>query len=129
MKIAPSSAATNASGSKCPAPSASEVPTSTGAIAAGSVRTRAAITQMRTALAPPGTLGAAVDGDCMVVIAPAGLPLGPPREPREVRLALLLVSVPALLRLLAHVEEQVRVVCKLLHARETVFGSVEARLQ
>ena len=32
-----------------PSPSASEVPTSTGAIAAGSVRSRAAITQMRTA--------------------------------------------------------------------------------
>ena len=50
MKIAPSSAATNASGWKWSAPSASEVPTSTGATAAGSVRTRAAITQMRTAL-------------------------------------------------------------------------------
>ena len=51
MNIAPSSAATKASGWKCPAPSASEVPTSTGATAAGSVRTRAAITQMRTATA------------------------------------------------------------------------------
>ena len=49
MKIAPSSAATNASGWKVPSPSASEVPTSTGAIAAGSVRSRAAISQMRTA--------------------------------------------------------------------------------
>ena len=50
MNTAPSSAATNASAWKWSAPSASEVPTSTGAIAAGSVRTRAAITQMRTAL-------------------------------------------------------------------------------
>ena len=50
MNTAPSSAATNASALKWSSPSASEVPTSTGAIAAGSVRTRAAITQMRTAL-------------------------------------------------------------------------------
>src|ERR1700689_4929282 len=106
MKIAPSSAATNASGRKCPAPSASEVPTSTGATAAGSVRTRAAITQMRTAL----TLG----------------PLG---EAREVRLALLPVRVASLLCLFAAVEQQVRVVRQLLDPRQAVFGRVEARLQ
>ena len=40
-----------------PAPSASEVPTSTGATDAGSVRTRAAITQMRTALTAQARLG------------------------------------------------------------------------
>jgi hypothetical protein len=54
MNTAPSNAATNASARKCPAPSASEVPTSTGATAAGSVRKRAAINQMRTALGPLG---------------------------------------------------------------------------
>src|SRR5580693_9669200 len=106
MNTAPSSAATNASGWKRPAPSASEVPTSTGATAAGSVRTRAAITQMRTAL----TLG----------------PLG---KAREVRRALLPVCVPSLLCLLAAVEQQVRVVRELLDPRQPVLGSVEARLQ
>src|ERR1700677_2482574 len=106
MKIAPSSAATKASGRKCPAPSASEVPTSTGATAAGSVRTRAAITQMRTALK-----------------------LRPLGKAREVRRALLAICVPALLRLLAAVEQQVRVVRELLDSRQAVLGSVEARLQ
>src|ERR1700722_2481086 len=106
MKTAPNSAATNASGRKCPSPSAREVPTSTGATAAGSVRTRAAITQIRTAL----TLG----------------PLG---EAREVRLALLAVCVSALLGLLAAVEQEVRVVRELLDPRQAVLGGVEARLQ
>jgi hypothetical protein len=48
MKIAPSSAAMNAPTRKRSSVPASEVPTSTGAIAAGSVRSRAAMTQMRT---------------------------------------------------------------------------------
>src|SRR5664279_2043511 len=107
MNTAPSSAATNASAWKWSAPSASEVPTSTGAIAAGSVRTRAAITQMRTALTR----------------------LGSPRKPREVRLALLAIGVATLLGLLVAVEEQVRVVRQLLDPRQAVFGGVEARLQ
>src|SRR2546430_8012900 len=107
MSIAPSSASTNASASKWPAPRASAVPTSTGATEAGSVRTRAAITQMRTAL----------------------LGLGTPGKAGEVRLALLLVGVAALLGLRAFVEEQVRVVCELLDARQAVLGGVEARLQ
>src|SRR6202790_5420264 len=106
MNIAPSSAAANASGWKCPAPSASEVPTSTGAIAAGSVRTRAAITQMRTALTR----------------------LGSPGEPGEVGLALLPVGVAPLLGLLASVEQEVRVVGELLDSRQAVLGRVEARL-
>src|SRR5271154_2992900 len=106
MNTAPSSAATNASGWKCPAPSASEVPTSTGAIAAGRVRTRAAITQMRSAL----TLGS----------------LG---EAREVGRAPLLVCVASLLCLFAFVEEKVRVVGQLLDPRQPVLGGVEARLQ
>ena len=47
MNRAPSSAARNANGLNVPAPSASDVPTSTGATAAGSVRGRAAMSQMR----------------------------------------------------------------------------------
>src|SRR5438067_3282190 len=107
MKTAPSSAATKASAWKVPAPSASEVPTSTGATDAGSVRTRAAITQMRRALVRSGT----------------------PGEAGEIRRALLLVGVAALLGLRAFVEEQVRVVGQLLEPREAVLGGVEARLQ
>src|SRR6476659_8458118 len=106
MKIAPSSAATNASGRKRPVPSASEVPTSTAAIAAGSVRRRAAITQMRSVLT-----------------------LRPLRESREVGLALLAVGVPSLLGLLVSVEQEIRVVGELLDARQAVLGRVEARLQ
>src|SRR5271169_1900145 len=104
MNIAPSSAATNASASKCPAPSASEVPTSTGAIAAGSVRSRAAMIQMRA-------------------VAKKLCPLG---EAREVRLALLAVCVATLLGLLVAVEEQVGVVRQLLDPGQPVFGRVEA---
>src|ERR1700683_322901 len=100
MNTGPRRAATNASGWKVPAPSASEVPTSTGATAAGSVRTRAAITQMRMALTGERS-------QC-------GAPLGPLGEAREVRLALLPVRVPALLCLLAAVEQQVGVVRQLL---------------
>src|ERR1700758_1257627 len=100
MKIAPSSAARKARGWKWPAPSASEVPTSTGATAAGSVRTRAAISQMRVT---SGSLWKA----------------------REVRLALLHVGVASLLCLLAGVEEEVGVVRQLLDPRQPVLGRVE----
>src|ERR1700730_12798243 len=106
MKTAPSSAATNASGWKCPAPSASEVPTSTGATAAGSVRTRPATTQMRTATPPLGASGKA----------------------REARRPLFPVCVPSLLSLLASVEQEVGVVRQLLDARQAVLGRDEARL-
>src|SRR6202035_6008523 len=105
MNTAPSSAAANASGWKWSAPSAREVPTSTGATAAGRVRTRAAITQMRTAL----TLG----------------PLG---EAGEVGPALLAVGVPPLLCLLAAVEQQVLLVGQLLNTAQAVLRGVEARL-
>ena len=50
MKIEPSSAATNGPGRKMPRSIATAVPTSTGATAAGSVRMRAAISQMRSPL-------------------------------------------------------------------------------
>ena len=50
MKIAPTSAATKRRGWKMCCQPASAVPTRTGAIAAGSVRMRAAISQMRIPL-------------------------------------------------------------------------------
>src|SRR5580698_7808658 len=104
MKIAPSSAAANASARKRPAPRASEVPTRTGATAAGSVRTRAAMIQIRTALARGWT--ATMSG-----------PLG---KAREVGPALLDVGIAALVRLRALVEEQVGVVRELLDAGQSV---------
>src|SRR5881392_913183 len=82
---------------------AAAVPTSTGAIAAGSVRGRAAINQS-------------------LIVAS-----GSPRVLAEVGLAALRVGVAALLALLRHVEEQRRVVGELLKAGEPVL--VEARLQ
>src|SRR3954469_17488048 len=82
---------------------AAAVPTSTGAIAAGNVRGRAAISQI--------------------------LNSGPLRVLGEVRAASLLVGVAALLPFLGHVEEQGRVMGELLDAGEAVLGGVEARLE
>src|SRR2546421_5832306 len=109
MKIAPSSAATNLNRWNVPSCPASAVPTSTGATDAGSVRGRAAISQMRA----------------LVFIATSG----PAREFREVGPPLLLVRLAPLLGLIAHVEEEVRVVGELLDARKPVLRCVEARLQ
>src|SRR4051812_171567 len=106
MKIDPISAHTKRSGLKTSSDAASEVPTSTGATAAGSVRGRAATIQSFS-----------------------GLTLGPLRELAEVGLALLLVGVTALLGLLRLVEEEVRVVGKLLNAGDAVLVGVEARLE
>src|SRR4051812_5570465 len=108
MKIEPINAATKAQGrrrSPC-ASIAVAVPTKTGAIAAGSVRGRAAISQILM-------LG----------------PLRPLRVLGEVRAASLLEGVAALLPLLAHVEEQGRVVGELLDAGEAILSGVEARLE
>src|ERR1700745_875236 len=116
MNIAPMSAATKRSGWNTPKNPASAVPTSTGAIAAGSVRIRAAISQMRT------PLGRVADRVAVITSRPAG-------ELREVRLALLEVGVTPLLGLLAHVEEQVRVVRQLLDPGQSVLVGVEARLE
>ena len=55
MNSAPISAAANASAWNVPSVAASAVPTSTGATAAGSVRGRAAISQMRAALGRSAT--------------------------------------------------------------------------
>src|SRR6201995_5384419 len=115
MKIAPTSAATKRRGWKTCCQPASAVPTSTGAIAAGRVRMRAAISQIRTPL-----------GACALVVVIGLRPVG---ELREVGFALLEVGVAALLCLLAHVEEQVRVVGQLLDACQAVLVGVEARLE
>src|SRR2546430_4456324 len=108
MKIDPTSAQRKRSGLKTCSLPASAVPRGTGAIAAGSVRGRAAtshsLSELRT--------------DSRTL-----------REPVEVRLALLEVGVAPLLRLLRHVEEEVRVVRELLDAREAVLSRVEAGLQ
>src|SRR3954469_15033732 len=106
MKIDPISAHTKRSGLNTSSDAASDVPTSTGATAAGSVRGRAATNQSFS-----------------------GEGLGPLRELAEVGLALLLVGVTALLGLLRLVEEEVRVVGELLDAGDAVLVGVEARLE
>src|SRR5687768_407032 len=113
MKMLPTSAAANASGRNSPSAPASAVPTSTGEIAAGSVRGRAAIAQMRSGAVSRATRQ----------------PLRAAGELREVGGALLAVGVAAFLRLVGHVEEQVGVMRQLLQARKPVLGRVEARLQ
>src|SRR5918996_5781250 len=106
---------------------ASEVPTSTGAIAAGSVRGREASSQSlsvpRGAAARPVSPLTAADRRGP---SPRSRPL---RELAEVRPALRLVRLAALARLLAGVEEKVGVVRELLEAGHAVLGGVEARLQ
>src|SRR3954469_1709155 len=107
MNSAPSSAATKVRGLNVPPVAASAGPTSTGATAAGSVRGRAAISQMCSGLKDSGPLG----------------------ELREVGLAALLVGLAPLLRLLGGVEEEVGVVRELLDAAQPVLVGMEARLQ
>src|SRR5919199_2820706 len=106
MKIAPSRAATKPPARRSTSVMASAVPTRTGAMAAGSVRGRAAMSQIRTASA-----------------------LRSPGELREVGAALLDVGVAALLGLVAHVEQQRGVAGELLHAGQPVVGGVEGRLE
>src|ERR1700741_5245149 len=115
MNSAPSSVAMKVSGLKVPRVAASAVPTSTGATAAGSVRGRAAISQMR---APVGSSGAIV----------VWTRLRTAREPAEVGLALLQVRLAPLGGLLAHVEEQIGSVGQPLDPGEAVLVGVEARL-
>src|SRR4051794_13923007 len=101
MKTAPSSAAMNApTRSEERSAAASAVPTSTGATPAGSVRGRAASSQILT-------------GEGRWEIASA-MPSRPPRELGEVGLALGLVGLAPLLGLVGAVEEQVGVVGQLL---------------
>src|SRR4051794_16365428 len=105
MKMLPIRAAMNApTRRRSPCCSiAAAVPTRTGAIAAGSVRGRAAISQI--------------------------LNSGPLRVLGEVGRAALLVGVATLLALLGHVEEQGRVVRELLEPGVAVLDRVEARLE
>src|SRR5690349_6136467 len=101
MKIDPISAQANASGRNVPSPIASDVPTSTGATAAGSVRGRAATSQSLTGLNGKARSWRAQPGLCFSRAL---------RELVEVRAPLLPVRVTALLGLLGRVEEEVRVV-------------------
>src|SRR5215212_3191757 len=111
MKIDPASAARKAPtrGSSPVHSTAAAVPTSTGAIAAGSVRGRAAITQILIALLRASRSWA-------------------PGELAEVGRALLLEGLATLAGLLAAVEEEVGVVGELLNAGVSVLVGVEARL-
>src|SRR3954451_11220730 len=107
MKIDPISAHAKRSGLNVPSVPASDVPTSTGATAAGSVRGREATSQSRSGLKASRAL----------------------RELAEVGLSLLAVGVASLLRFLRLVEEEVGVVRELLDAGEAVLRCVEARLE
>src|SRR6266480_673790 len=118
MKTLPISAATKAPTRRSPLTStAAALPTRTGAIAAGSVRGRAAISQsiIRRLLGRASAVAGLREGSRTL------------RELREVGAAAFDVGVAALLSLLAHVEEQGRVVGELLEAGEAVLGGVEAR--
>src|SRR5271166_3072737 len=107
---------------------AAAVPTTTGTIAAGRVRSRAPSTQRRNF---PGAGGAAVFS---VTARSALREARPPgsrttRETSEVGWATLLEGVPPLLGLLAHVEEHGRVTGELLQPGEAVVGRVDAAFQ
>src|SRR4051795_6737168 len=113
MKIEPIRAAKKApQRGRCPTHwTAAAVPTSTGAIAAGSVRGRAAISQILTRASRRERASRA------------------PRELAEVRLSLLLEGLAPLARLLVSVEEKVGVVGELLDPGVAVLVGVEARLE
>src|SRR4051812_25647400 len=113
MKIEPISAHAKRSGLNVPSVPASEVPTSTGATAAGSVRGRAATSHRRRALPGPDARRAGS---------------GALRELVELGLALLGVGSASLPRLVGAVEEEVGVVRELLEAGQPVLRGVEARL-
>src|SRR5436190_7002546 len=100
MKTLPTSAAANASGRNVPSEPARAVPTSTGAIAAGSVRGRAAISQIRRGTLPVPTSRAGAE---VKERSPPSRALRPAGELREVGLALLHVGVAPFLALLGHV--------------------------
>src|SRR4051795_3872569 len=126
MNSAPASAARNVTTWNVPSVAASAVPTSTGAAAAGNVRGRAAISQIRTGFRRPPPF--ARRPDCRSPWASLRGCSRPLRELGEVGPALGLVGLAALLRLVAGVEEQVGVVGELLDAGEAVLLGVEAGL-
>src|SRR3954447_18071505 len=134
MKMLPTRAAKNAPtlmSSTCW--TAAAVPTSTGAIAAGSVRVRAAMSHNLTrSLLRFRSLALQTSKSRSFALASGGGGvewLWPPGVLAEIRLAALDVRVPPLLALLGHVEAQRRVVGELLQAGQAVLGGVEARLQ
>src|SRR4051812_37536494 len=123
MKIEPISAHAKRSGLKVPSDPARDVPTSTGATAAGRVRGREATSQSRSGLTacealrphglrPPAARPGAFRSRALRPRAPrsGARPSRALRELAEVGLALFAVGVAALLRLLRHVEEEVGVV-------------------
>src|SRR3954447_3379033 len=114
MSSEPSRAATKRRGWKIPAVAASAVPTRTGAAPVGSVRGRAAMSQMRMALGRSAWTWTVMSR--------------PPGEVRVIRLALGLVGLAPLPGLLGAVEEEVGVVRELLDAGVAVLVGVEARL-
>src|ERR1700761_7903776 len=120
MNSAPSNAATKRRGWKTWTNPASEVPTSTGATAAGRVRGRAAISQIRKPL---------IVAFRSARVAGSGRPLRAARELRIVGPALLQVGVAPLLGLFAHVEERVGTVAQPLDAGHAVLVGVEAGLE
>src|ERR1700744_1876896 len=125
MKIAPTSAAMKRSGRKTCCQPASAGPTNTGATPAGSVRGRAAISQI---CSPPGAadgVATSVAIACLVTGADSRA-VG---EAREVRSALLQIRLATLGSLIAHVVEEVGVVGQLLNPRQSVLVGVEAGLQ
>src|ERR1700759_426638 len=118
MNRAPSSAARKRSGWNTCSNPANAVPTSTGATAAGSVRGREAINQIRIPLIFAAAAGPAIT-----------LTSRPPWELGEVRAALLQVGVAPFPGLLAHVEQEVGVVGELLDPGHPVLVGVEAGLE
>src|SRR5690242_10918683 len=114
MKIEPISAHAKRSGLNVPSVPASEVPTSTGATAAGSVRGREATSQSRSglkadrALPPPVLRSRAPPPDALSsrTLRSRALRSRALRELAEVWLSLLAVGVASLLRFLRLVEEE-----------------------
>src|SRR5918992_6155180 len=127
MNTLPTRAARKGSTRNSSSVAASDVPTSTGATAAGSVRGREASSH---SLSVPR--GAAARRVSPLTAAsrrgpsPRSRPL---RELAEVGASLRLVGLAPLARLLAGVEEEVGVVGELLEARHAVLGGMEARLE
>src|SRR3954468_7005528 len=115
MSSEPSRAATKRRGWKIPAVAASAVPTRTGAAPVGSVRGRAAMSQMRMALGRSAWTWTVMSR--------------PPGELRVIRLALGLVGLAPLPGLLGAVEEEGGVVRELLDAGVAGRVGVEARLE
>src|ERR671914_2859073 len=126
MKTLPTSAAMKGRALNPSSVAASEVPTMTGATAAGSVRGREASSH---SLSVPRGAAARPVSPLMAASRRASPRSRPLRKLAEVGASLRLVGLAALARLLAGVEEKVGVVGELLEAGHAVLGGVEARLQ